>query len=94
MSNQYLETCTFVEGWQDDYETGGTYEYLKWTATKTECAELVRRTEPTAIGATYGRIRHEPYYSCYAEFGATGKKLRCHTVHCEFETCLFNGKLL
>ena len=47
--------------------------------TKFECADLVRKQEPMANGATWA-----PNGRCIAEFGATDSK-----VYSSWETCLF-----
>ena len=58
--------------------TGGTEKPVGTTTTKYECADFVRKQEPSANGATWGNGR------CYAEFGATG-----NNGNRNWQTCLF-----
>ena len=76
-----LVTCTFVVG----DGTGGTEKYIEKTTTENECADLVRRKETKANGATWGSENEK----CYAEFGATG-----NSGTGSYRTCLFRGKRL
>ena len=64
--------------------SGGNAKFIGNTTTDDECANLVRRTEPRANGASRSR-----YGSCYAEFGATGSD-GSHI----YRTCLFRSMLM
>ena len=75
-----------MEGY-GEYEPGGDIERLDDTPTADECAELVRRTEPNANGATY-YAKGLGNSSCYALFRGTGTD-----GDVEYQTCLFKGQL-
>ena len=59
---------------------GGTEKLIGKTTNEDECADLVRRIEPSANGVTWGGGE------CYAEFEATG-----NNDNDKWLTCLFQG---
>ena len=64
--------------------TGGGGEQVGVTSTDDECANLVRRTDPKANGAS----RHQNSGRCYAEFKTTSSDTDRNWRH-----CVFRGKL-
>ena len=62
---------------------GGKEKRLATTTTEDQCADLVRRQQPNANGATWGDGE------CFAEFGATG-----NDGDKNWRTCVFEGRLL
>ena len=74
---QCSDKCRFIIGGA----IGDTYKYISSVTTDDECANLVRKTEPTANAAK----RDQDYGDCYAYFDATGTDSATY-----FHTCLFD----
>ena len=69
--------------------TGGTEKYLADTSSSKECTKLVRSSEPSANGVTWGRNTWGNWIvgkteECWAEFEATGND----DSKSHFETCI------
>ena len=85
-SNIYCsETCEFFDG----YVQSPTQEDLDDANTEQECARLVKKTKPSAIGATWYKSGSRKY-TCTADFGY-GAKIVYSPSYPHHRGCLFSG---
>ena len=77
--------CVFYDGHHS--RAGGVYRKVGNKNTEQECAELVKATEPSAIGAIWDT---DGSNRCYAAIG-TASTLAADN---RYRACLFTGKYL